>query len=257
MLDEHERPIALSGGGLTMTRKLAEILGVRVGESVTVEILEGDRITRELPVAEVFGTFSEPAAYMNRRELHRLLRESEQFSGVYLAVDLDSINSLYSEVKQTPVVAGVTDQHAAMESFRKLISESTSVMRTVNAIFATLIAFGVIYNCSMIIVAERSRDLATLRVMGFTRHEVSIVLLGEIAVITLLSIPVGIPIGYGFAWLTTLALDTETARFPLIVRPATFAYSASVILGATIASCLYVRRMVNDLDLISVLKVKD
>ncbi len=144
-----------------------------------------------------------------------------------------------------------------MNNFREMIAESTSVMRTVNAIFATMIAFGVIYNCSMIILAERSRDLATLRVMGFTRREAGRVLLGEIAVITLLAIPVGLPIGYAFSYLTTLALDTETHRFPLIITPYTYAYSTTVILIAASVSALYVRRMVNDLDMISALKVKE
>jgi putative ABC transport system permease protein len=258
ILDDQERPVPLPPqGGLTMSEKLAALLDVRAGDRVTVEILEGQRESREIPVARIFPNFTSPGVYMNRDELHRLLRESEQISGVYLSVQPGKMLDLYQAVKETPTVAGVMDTRAAMKNFRDLVSESTSIMRTVNAIFAMLIAFGVIYNCSMIILAERSRDLATLRVMGFTRREAAWVLLGEIFVITLLAIPVGIPIGYGFAYLTTLALDTETHRFPLIIDRSTYAYSTTVILIAAAVSGLYVRRMVNHLDLISVLKVKD
>jgi len=258
ILDDQQRPISLPPrGGLTISKKLAEILEISPGEIVTVEILEGERVSREIPVAKVFPNFTSPSAYLNRGELHHLLRESEKLSGVFLSVAAGQIEPMYREVKQTPSVAGVMDKRAAMNNFQEMVSESTSVMRTVNALFATIIAFGVIYNCSMIILAERARDLATLRVMGFTRGETSRVLLGEIAAITLLSIPIGLPIGYGFAYLTTLAIDTETNRFPLVIQPSTYAYSTTIILIAATVSCLYVRRMVNDLDLISVLKVKD
>jgi putative ABC transport system permease protein len=258
VLDDQQRPIALPArGGLTISKKLADILDTRVGEIVTVEILEGERVRREIPIAKVFPNFTDPSAFLNRNELHRLLRESEKLSGVSVSVAPGMIEPMYRAVKQMPSVAGVMDKRAAMTNFRDMVSESTSVMRTVNAVFAMIIAFGVIYNCSMVILAERARDLATLRVMGFTRNEAGRVLLGEIAIITLLAIPVGLPIGYGFSYLTTLALDTETHRFPLVIRPSTYAYSTTLILIASAVSCLYVRRMVNDLDLISVLKVKE
>lgn len=258
VLDADQNPVHFPPrGGLTVSQKLAELLEARVGDELVVEILEGERGVRRLPIVKVFANFTEPGAYLNRQELHHILQESEVLSGAYLAVDRDRIDDVYREVKQTPSIAGVTDKHATMKNFRDLISESTALMRTVNAIFAMLIAFGVIYNCSMIIMAERARDLATLRVMGFTRAEAARVLLGEIAVITLLSIPVGLPIGYAFSFLTTLALDTETYRFPLVIETSTYSYSVIVILVAALLSSLYVKRMVNTLDLISVLKVKE
>jgi len=258
VLDEHGRAIELPRqSGLTITEKLAEILRVKSGDPVTIEILEGDQASREVRVGRIFPNFTDPGAYLNRQELHRLLREGEQVSGVYLSVRPGGMPDLYREIKQTPAVAGVLDTAAAKNNFREMIAESTSVMRTVNALFAAAIAFGVIYNCAMIILAERARDLATLRVMGFTRREAGRVLLGELAVITLLAIPVGLPIGYGFSYLTTIVLDTETHRFPLVIQRSTFAYSTVVVLAAASLSSLYVRRRVNDLDLISVLKVKE
>ncbi|MDM4017495.1 ABC transporter permease [Roseiconus lacunae] len=258
ILDEHQQAIRLpERGGLTITRKLAEILNAREGTPLRVAVLEGDRLTLELPVAKVFENYTEPGAYINRLELNRLLRESNEVSGVALSVAPGSIQDLYQEVKQTPSIAGAMDKQAAMENFRDLVAESTSVMRSVNAIFATLIAFGVIYNCAMIILSERSRDLATLRVMGFTRLEAAWVLLGEIAIITALSIPVGLLFGYAFAYLMAFAMDTESFRFPLVIETSTYAYSVVVILIAALVSSLYVRRQVNDLDMIGVLKVKE
>ena len=185
------------------------------------------------------------------------MTEGERFSGAFLAVDPRRLDDMYATVKQTPAIAGVLDKNAAKKNFEETIAENTFVMRMVNASFASIIAFGVIYNCALITLAERSRDLATLRMMGFSRREVSFVLLGELAIITLLAIPVGLPIGYGFAYLTTLALDTETHRFPLVVHRATFAYAAAGVVAAAIVSSLFVRRMLDKLDLIAVLKVKE
>ena len=258
VLDNAEHPISLPPhGGLTISKKLAEILELKPGEQVTVEVLEGRRGEYELTVAAIFPDYTDPGAYLNRQELHRLLAEGEQLSGAFLLADPARINDLYASVKQTPAVAGVLDKNAAMENFRTTIAENTSFMRMMNAAFASIISFGVIYNCALVTLAERSRDLATLRIMGYYRREISYVLLAELAIITLLAIPVGIPIGYGFAYLTTLALDTETHRFPLVVTRATFAYSTCVLLAAAIASSLYVRRKLDKLDLIAVMKVKE
>ncbi len=258
VLDDSENPVELPPQrGLTISKKLAEILGIRTGEKLNLEVLEGKRGKYEMTVASVFPDYTDPGAYLNRHDLHRLLGEGEQVSGAFLLADPARMNDMYTSVKQTPAVAGVLDKNAAMDNFKTEIAENTYVMRLMNAVFASIIAFGVIYNCALITLAERSRDLATLRIMGFHRHEVSYVLLGELAIITLLAIPVGLPIGYGFAYLTTLALDTETHRFPLVVSRATFAYSTCVILAVAIASSLYVRRKLDKLDLIAVMKVKE
>ncbi len=258
VLDDSENPVRLPPDrGLTLSKKLAEILEIQVGEGLTVEVLEGRRGIYDMEVAAVFPDYTDPGAYLNRHELHRMLAEGEQLSGAFLLADPARMNDMYASVKQTPVVAGVLDKHAAMDNFKTTIAENTYVMRMMNAIFASIIAFGVIYNCALITLAERSRDLATLRIMGFHRREVSYILLGELAIITLLAIPVGLPIGYGFAYLATLALDTETHRFPLVVSRATLAYSTCIIFGAAIASSLYVRRKLDKLDLIAVMKVKE
>jgi putative ABC transport system permease protein len=258
VLDDSEHAIELPPHrGLTISKKLAEILQIQTGEKLTVEVLEGRRGTYEMTVASIFPDFTDPGAYLNRQQLHRLLAEGERVSGAFLLVDPSRINDMYASVKQTPAVAGVLDKNAAMENFKTTIAENTYFMRVMNAVFASIISFGVIYNCALITLAERSRDLATLRIMGFHRREVSYILLGELAIITLLAIPIGLPIGYGFAYVSTLALDTETHRFPLVVSRATFAYSTCVILAAAFVSSLYVRRKLDKLDLIAVMKVKE
>ncbi len=258
VLDDSQRPILLPpAGGLTISKKLSEIMDVTIGDQLNVEVLEGQRNRYQVKVAAIFPDYTSPGAYLNRRELLRLMREGERLSGAFLAVDSRRLDDLYASVKETPAVAGVQDKNAAKQNFEDLIAESTFVMRMVNASFASIIAFGVIYNCALITLAERSRDLATLRVMGFSRREVSLVLLGELAIITLLSIPIGMPIGYGFSYLATLALDTETHRFPLVVHRATFAYAATAVIVAATVSALFVRRMLDKLDLLAVLKVKE
>ncbi len=174
-----------------------------------------------------------------------------------MRIDPAQRDSLFRAIKQIPNVAGILDNRAAMLNFRALVAESTRVMRIVNALFAAIIAFGVIFNGALISLAERGRDLATLRVMGYLRREVAFVLLGETAVVTLLAIPVGLPIGVGFSKLATMALDTESHRFPLVIDASTLSYAAIVILVTAILSAWIVRRMLDRLDLIAVLKVKE
>ncbi len=257
VLDQNESEVDLSGFGLTISQKLAEILDVGPGDDVIVELMEGRRDRYTMPIGTVFPNYTGPAAYLNRSELQRMLGESEVHSGAFVAFDPKRLTEFYTAVKETPAIAGVTVKQAALQNFNDTIAESIRPMRMINAAFAFIIAFGVIYNCALITLAEQSRDLATLRVMGFSRWEVSKVLLGELAVITLAAIAIGLPIGYGFAYIATMALDTETHRIPLVVTRATLAYSAVVILMSALVSSLIVRGLLDKLDLISVLKVKE
>lgn len=256
VLNDKRRPVSIKGQGLTVSEKMAETMGLSIGDELTVELLEGRRRVHNLPVAHIFPDFTDPGVYINRAALHELLGEGERHSGVFVSVDEDRIDELYAAVKETPVASGITVKSAAVQTFNDTFRENLRPMRVINGLFGFTIAFGVIYSCALITLSERSRDLATLRVMGFTRREVSRVLLGELGVITLCAIPIGLALGRYFAAIATAALDTETHRFPLVMTDRTFAYSTLIILISAVVSSLIVRRMLDGLDLISVLKVK-
>ncbi len=219
--------------------------------------MEADRPVRQVPVTAIFTEFSGTNAYMNIHALHRLLREEGSLSGVFLAVDEQSLRAIYETLKNTPRVAGVNLKNAALKSFEDTVAENLLRMRIFNIGFASIIAFGVVYNSARISLAERSRELATLRVIGFTRAEISAILLGELAVLTTCAIPIGSAMGYGFAWLATLGLDTELYRIPLVVARSTFGFAAVVIVVAAFLSGLVVRSRLDHLDLVSVLKSKE
>jgi putative ABC transport system permease protein len=178
-------------------------------------------------------------------------------SGAFLQVDEASIDDLYKRIKATPRVAGVSLREAAVQAFEKTLGETMYVMISFNVMFATIIAFGVVYNAARIALSERSRDLASLRVLGFTRAEISSILLGELAVVTAAAIPVGLVLGYvAAAWLVS-AFDTELYRFPLVVSARTYFFAATGVIIATILSALVVRRRLDELDLVAVLKTRE
>jgi putative ABC transport system permease protein len=257
LLDIHERPASIPREGLLLSEKLAEILDVRLGDSVTVEVLEGRQPVHEATVAGLVSDFGGLNAYMDLEAIHRLMQEGEILSGAFLTVDANRLNELYATLKETPRVSSVSIKQASLQSFRDTIAENLLRMRTFNVLFASVIAFGVVYNSARISLAERSRELATLRVVGFTRLEISGILLGELAVLTLAAIPCGLAIGYAFAAIATLALDTEMYRIPLVVDRSTFGFAAVVVLAAALFSALVVRRRLDHLDLIAVLKTKE
>jgi putative ABC transport system permease protein len=257
LLDTEGRTVPLPEEGLVVSEKLGEILGCRRGDRLTVEVLEGARPIREVPVVGFIRDFTEPAAYMDVRAVRRLLREGESLSGAFLAVDADRTDGLYAELKRTPKVAAVSVKRAALRSFRETLAENLLRMQAFNVGFACVIAFGVVYNSARISLSEQGRDLATLRVMGFTRAEVSAILLGELAALTFAAVPFGLVCGYGFAGLMSRALDTETQRFPLVVRPSTYAFAVTVTLVAALLSGLVVRRRLDRLDLVAVLKARE
>lgn len=254
LVDLDEQPVPIAADGLVLSKKLGEILRVAVGDGVEVEVLEEERPTRVVPVVALVEDFQGVSAYMSRAALNRLLDEGPLVSGAFVTADARALDGLFRELKETPLVAAVTLKRAALESFRQTMAETLLQMRTFNIGFAVIIAFGVVYNSARISLAERSRELATLRVIGFTRAEISLIQLGELAILTLVGIPAGLVIGYLFAVLTSTAYDTELFRIPLVVERSTYALAATIILVAAISSGLVVRRMLDRLDLVAVLK---
>lgn len=243
--------------GLLLGEPLADVLGVRAGDTVRVEILEGARPTREL---HVVGTVSEIIgmnAYMELGALNRLLREGPTVSGVYLTVDPLHRTEIYDRLKTMPAVASASARLVALENFERQIAESLLISMAVLIGFAAVIAVGVIYNGARIALAERGRELASLRVLGFTRREVAVLLFGEQAVVTAVGIPVGFAIGYFFAAALLGAFETEMYRIPLVVSGSTYAFAGIVGTAAAVLAGLLVRRRLNRLDLIAVLKTRE
>jgi len=257
LLDEQERLVSVPRDGLLLSTKLAELLDVRLGDRVRVEVLEGEQPIREVPVSAMVTEYGGTNAYMDAGAMHRLLREGETLTGAFLSVQRDRMEDMYRTLKNTPRVAGVTIKEASVKSFHDTIAENLGRIRFFNILFAVVIAFGVVYNSARISLAERSRDLATLRVIGFTRAEISAILLGELAVVTLAAIPLGLVVGYLFAAWAVLGLDTEVYRVPLIIERATYGFAVAVVLAGAAISGLLVRERLDYLDLIAVLKTRE
>ena len=243
--------------GLLMSRILGEVLGVRPGDRITIEVLEGARPVRETVVAGLVDDYMGVAAWMEIGALHRLLREGDSLSGAYMLVDGAELEALYRRLKALPAVAGVAITAAARKSFRDIMAQNFELITLFNVGFAGIIAFGVVYNSARISLSERSRELASLRVLGFTIGEISLILLGELALLTLLAIAPGLAIGWGLSKLVLLSFDSEVYRIPLVITPPTVAWSILTVLAASLVSALVVRRKLDRLDLVAVLKTRE
>ncbi len=257
LLGADELPIRLPPSGLVLSDTLAKMLGVRAGETVTAEVLEGKRLTYELPVVGLAREYAGLNAYCDLRALHRLLQEGDVLSGAFLSVNADHRQELYQELKQTPVIASVAVKQATIKRFEDTISENLLTFQAFNVVFAAIIAIGVVYNTARISLDERSRELSTMRVIGFSRGEVSTILLGELALLTIVAVPIGWLIGYSFCYSMVLGFETEQYRIPLAIQPSSFAVAALVTLIASAASGLLVRRRLDHMDLVEVLKSRE
>lgn len=257
LLDRHEREVRIPESGVMLSTKVAELLGANLGDQVLLEVLEGKRPTLTVEVTALVEEYTGINAYMNKQQLNKLLKESSVASGAFLKVDSNRIDEVYRKLEFRPGVAGVTIRDAMLQSFRETVAENLLIMRSFIIFFAAVIAIGVVYNSARISLSERSRDLATMRVIGFSKREVSLVLLGEIALLTLAALPLGCLIGYGLAYLMASGLDTENYRIPLVVSRNTYGLAAVVVALATLVSGLVVQRRIHQLDLIGVLKTRE
>lgn len=253
-LDIHGRPVAVPASGLMVSDTLATVLGVGPGSVVTVEVLEGQRPVVELPVEAVCATFVGTAAYMDLDALRRMLREGEVASGAYLTLDPAQAAGVYTRLKQTPGVGASVVKRASLDSFQKTLAQNLLTMRLFNMAFACVIAVGVVYNSARIALGERSHELATLRVLGLYRSEVAAIFLGELALLTLVAVPLGLVLGYWFCLFVTTALATETHRIPMVVSTNTMGFAVAVVLAAAAITGWMTRRQLDRLDLLGVLK---
>jgi putative ABC transport system permease protein len=257
LLDDRQRPLALPPEGLLLSRKLSQILDVGAGGTVSVEFLEGRRMVREVPVAGLVDDLIGLGAWIDAAALSRLLEEDATVSGALLRVRQDRAAALYAELKRMPAVAGVAVRSAMLASVRDTLDRSFAISSVILVGFACVIITGVVYNSARIALSERGRELASLGVLGFTRREVTVLLLGEQAVLVLLAMPTGLALGYGLCALLVPVFDRELFRVPLALAPWTFVLPVLVALTAALASGAVVARRIAHLDLVAVLKTRE
>lgn len=257
LLDKHERPVEVPREGLLMSEKLAEILGAKMGDLVTVEVLDGRRAVVDVPLRGVVTDFAGIGAYMDIRALHRILREGETVNGAYLSIDHLHWDAFMREVKDTPRAAFVMVKRDQLAAFRRTTGKSIGIIRRLYFVLAVIVAFGVVYNSARIALSERTRELATLRVVGFRLSEVRSVLVGELSILVLMALPFGLLFGRGVAMWIMSSFRTETVRLPLVIQSSTYAMAILVVLLAALCSFAIVSRMLRQLDLVSVLKARD
>ena len=251
------RPVTLPAEGVVLTAKLGEILRVAPGDTITIEVLEGARPVRRAAVAGFVDELLGLSAYMDRRTLNRLLWEGATLSGAFLRVDPLAAPALYGRLKRLPGVAGVASRDAALASFEATLAESIGIITTILIGFAGALAVAMVYNAARIALSERARELASLRVLGFTRGEISLMLLGEQGFLTVAGIVAGLAIGYGFCSVLAGLYQWELFRIPLIVSTQTYGFAVVVIVFAAAGSGLLIRRRLGRLDLVAVLKTRE
>ncbi len=257
LLDVNLSPVSLPPDGVILTDYLGDILGVRHGDMLTVEVMEGNRAIRQVPVVGFIKQYIGLQAYMDLNALNRLMREGNAVSGAYIAVDSMYQNEIYRKLVDMPRVAGVVMRKNEIRNFYETQAEAFLFFTFVATILAGTIAFGVIYNSARIALAERSRELSSLRVLGYTRAEISYIFLGELGLLALTSIPLGFILGTALCAYVANSVSSDLFRIPVVVESATYSLAATVIIASACLSGLIVRRKLDRLDLVAVLKARE
>lgn len=245
------------GDGLVLTDRLADKLGVRPGDRVQVEVLEGRARTLDLVVDATVREMMGLNAYMNRPALNRALGDGDLSTGFMMAVERGREAEVLEATRQLPRVAGAFSKATMLRNMQELSARNVRIMSTVLTVFASIIAVGVVYNNARIALAERTWELASLRVLGFTRAEVSGLLLGEMVIVVALALPLGMLLGWALVHVLTIALKNDQFYFPVVILPRTYAWAALCVVGAALGSALVVRRRIDRLDMVAALKTRE
>ncbi|MEX0408227.1 ABC transporter permease [Aquibium sp. LZ166] len=257
VLDEDLVPVQPPPTGLMVSERIATLLRLEIGDLVEVELLERAHRLEKVPVTSIVQSYVGLAVYMDADALDRLVGDGPRLSAVRVSIDRSRLDDLYETIKRTPAVASIALQGVSRQRFRETIEENITIMTTLYTVLAVIITFGVVYNSARIQLSERARELASLRVLGFTRGEVSSVLLIELGAVVALAQPLGWALGYGFSFAVVRGFESDLFRIPFVVSRYTFAIASLVVVGVAILSALIVRRRVDRLDLVRVLKTRE
>ncbi|SMP26397.1 ABC transporter permease [Shimia sagamensis] len=256
-LDKDGADIEMPTRGIVLAKALADILNVQPGGTITVEVLEGRRPVLELHVARIADTLLGAPAYMQLEALNTAMNEPGRISGAFLRVDAEAYPALFAALKDVPKVAGVTRKDDARAAMKKLMDAGAGTMRFVMAAIAGIITFGIVYNSARISFGEQSRDLASLRVMGFSQGEASFILLGELALVVILAIPVGVLIGYGLSFLVAAGFSTDLYQIPTEFKADAYGVAGAAVVLAAVISGWLVKREIGRVDLVATLKTRE
>ena len=257
VLDGKGRPVAVPTDGLLLSAILARRLGVGAGDRVLVERKDGDHRQLVLPVADTVDDRLGMNAYLELGALGRALDEDPQLTQVFLTIDATQRDRLVARLAQVPGVVEVIEVSAFRDAFAAQSGESMTFFTWLVTCLGVVIAVGVVYNNARVVLSERSRDLATLRVLGYARREVAVVLLGQLAIQVIVAVPAGLVVGWALANALMAASDPEQFRFPAVISTQTYGFAALVVTGAAVATAALVRRRLDRLDLIDALKARD
>ena len=257
LLDTDLKPIRIPENGAIITDYLAELLHLKIGDILTIEVLSGSRPTLQVPVVGLAKQYLGLNVYMQRESLNRLLKEGSVISGALLNVDKLYQQAAYRKIKEMPRIVSVVEQKSSIQGFYDTMNDTILFFTFITTLLGGSIAFGVVYNSMRIALSERNRELASLRVLGFKRSEVAYILLGEQALLTLLSIPLGFLIGNGLCAYLAMKFDSDLYRIPLILEADVYAFAALVVICSSIISAIMLWRNLAHLDMVAVLKAKE
>lgn len=250
VIDEQLQPVRMPQKGLILNQRLAKKLNVGAGDMLSIEVLEGKRQQLQIPVSGLTQEFIGMGVYMDLYELSKLLDETPRMNMASIMLDQHYSGLTYSRLRQIPAVQGLNIVPVLRQIFEELMAENMLRMAAINVLFASFISFGVIYNTARIALSERGRELANLRVLGLTRKEVAYLLFGELGLITLLSLPLGMLLGYGLSYGLMVSMDTELYSMPVYVDRSTYGISTLIVLASAAVSFYLVWRKVDALDLV-------
>jgi putative ABC transport system permease protein len=249
--------VPFEGRGLVISDALARRLDLKPGDGVSVEVTEGRRPILTLPVTAVVEDYSGLAAYMDRLELDRLLGDGDTASGSQLLVAPDLRPQFYQAVERAPMIVGASSRAETVAGWRTAMTRAFRVNILFYVSFAGALRQGYPAHVVGHPECDRARDLATLRVLGFDQGECAYILLGEIAVLALAAIPIGLLAGNGLAHGLIALYSRQDLRLPAIISARSYGVSIAVFLAAVALASALTGRRIWTLNLVAVLKTRE
>ena len=256
VFDKDGNRLEVPKSGMMVSEQVANKLGVQVGDVLQVESIFAKDEKLNVKIEKIIPQYLGANIYMNQDVLLGLLKQGEMMTSALNAIDERAIPSLKDEYRASKYISIIEVRQEMIDKYEELMGSATYAL-WVMAIISIITGFAIVYNSSIISLAERKRELASLRVMGMTPKEVMEVVSVEQWFIGFSGMIAGIPL----AFLMSQAMSTSMSNDLYTIPPGTSGNAIVLAFIGTIfaiaVSQVSISRKVKQLDLVAVLKERE
>ncbi len=241
--------------GILLTEGLAESLGVKRGDMLTIEALNKPGIERQVTVKGLVEEYMGGSGFMELDVLNGVLQEGSTINNALINLRYNSGNFV-RDIEGMAYVQSVREPDDMVKQYNEYMGLMYAYIGVIITL-SCIMGFAIIYNTTTISIMERKRELASLRIMGFTNKKVSELIFNENTAVSVMGLIVGMPLGRFMGVQMLNYVPEDMMSLPLVIFPKTYVLAAVTVALFVILAQMANMRRISRMDLVEVMKSRE